>query len=158
MLTKLIGQVDEQKHPKTRTTFRVAMDKWLRTHEVEETTRASYVEYARVHLYPAFGDAPVGRVTAEVLEEFYAELRRCRTRCDGRPFVEHRTNEPHQCRVVKHKRPPGRVPAAGYPQHDCAARVPTARMPASCRGHDPASSMPASSMRDRPASTSAHSR
>ena len=33
---------------------------------VEETTRASYVEYARVHLYPAFGDVPVGPVTAEV--------------------------------------------------------------------------------------------
>jgi integrase len=41
---------------------------------------SSYVEYARAHLYPAFGDVPVGRVTAEVLEEFYAELRRCRSR------------------------------------------------------------------------------
>ena len=70
MLTKLIAQVDEQTHPKTRATFRVAMDKWLRTHDVEETTRASYAEYARVHLYPAFGDVPVGRLTAEVLEEF----------------------------------------------------------------------------------------
>jgi integrase len=59
-LTKLVARVDEQKHPKTRATFRVAMDEWLRTHEVEETTRASYVEYARVHLYPAFGDVPVG--------------------------------------------------------------------------------------------------
>jgi integrase len=67
LLTRLLAQVDEQKqHPKTRATFRVAMDEWLRTHEVEVTTRASYVEYARVHLYPAFGDVPVGPVTAEV--------------------------------------------------------------------------------------------
>jgi len=29
------------------------MEAWLRTHEVEETTRASYEQYARVHLYPA---------------------------------------------------------------------------------------------------------
>jgi integrase len=121
-LTKLIGQVDEQKHPKTRATFRVAMDKWLRTHEVEETTRASYAEYARVHLYPAFGDVPVGRVTAEVLEEFYAELRRCSRRCDGRSFLDHRTSEPYECRTVRHKRPPGRPPAAGYPPHDCAEK------------------------------------
>ena len=122
ILTRLLSQVDEQKYPKTRATFRVAMDKWLRTHEVEETTRESYVEYARVHLYPAFGDVPVGRVTAEVLEEFYAELRRCRVRCDGRPFVEHRIDGPHECRTVKHKRPPGRPPAAGYPPHDCAEK------------------------------------
>jgi hypothetical protein len=29
----------------------------------------------RPHLYPVFGDLPVGRVSAEMLEEFYAELR-----------------------------------------------------------------------------------
>lgn len=92
ILTRLLGQVDEQKHPKTRATFRVAMDKWLRTHDVEETTREGYHEYARNHLYPALGYVPVGRVTADVLEEFYAELRRCRVRCAGRLFVEHRTS------------------------------------------------------------------
>ena len=66
------------------------MDAWLRTHEVEETTRARFEMYARVHLYPAFGDEPIGKVSPRLLEEFYAELRRCSARCDGRPFVEHR--------------------------------------------------------------------
>jgi integrase len=95
------------------------MEAWLRTHEVEETTRASYEQYARVHLYPAFGDVPVGEVSTRLLEEFYADLRRCSARCDGRPAIEHCTDGPHECRVVKHRRPPGRPPAAGYSPHDC---------------------------------------
>jgi integrase len=131
-LTRLVVQVDAQKHPKTRASFRMAMDTWLRTHDVEETTRASYEQYARVHLYPAFGDEPVSRVTTQVLEEFYAELRRCSARCDGRPFVEHRTAEPHECRVVKHKRPPGRPPAGGHPPHDFAE---TSCTVVECRPH-----------------------
>ncbi|WP_308283120.1 tyrosine-type recombinase/integrase [Pseudonocardia nigra] len=119
ILKRFRAQVDEQRQAKTNATFRVAMDAWLRTHDVEETTRASYEQYARVHLYPAFGDEPIGKVTARLLEEFYAELRRCSARCDGRPAIEHRTTEPHECRLVKHRRPPGRPPAAGYPAHDC---------------------------------------
>jgi hypothetical protein len=60
-----------------------------------------------------------GKVSARVLEQFYAELRRCRTRCDGRFAIDHREDGPHECRVVRHKRRPGRPPAGGYPEHDC---------------------------------------
>lgn len=98
------------------------MEAWLHTHDVEETTRASYEQYAHVHLYPAFGDEPVGKVSTQLLEEFYAELRRCSARCDGRPFLEHRVSGPHGCRMVKHRRGPGRPAAAGYPPHDCAEK------------------------------------
>ncbi len=120
ILRRLTAQVDEQRHAKTNASFRTAMEAWLRTHEVEETTRASYEMYARVHLYPAFGDEPVGKVSPRLLEEFYAELRRCSARCAGRQFVEHRVDGRHECRTVKHRRRPGRPPAAGYPPHDCA--------------------------------------
>jgi integrase len=120
ILRRLTAQVDEQRHAKTNASFRTAMEAWLRTHEVEETTRASYEMYARVHLHPAFGEVPIGKVDARLLEEFYAELRRCSARCDGRPFVEHLVDGPHECRTVKHRRRPGRPPAAGYPPHDCA--------------------------------------
>jgi integrase len=120
ILRRLTAQVDEQRHAKTNASFRTAMEAWLRTHEVEETTRASYAMYARVHLYPTFGDEPIGKVSPQLLEEFYAELRRCSARCNGRPYVEHRVAGPHECRTVKHRRRPGRPPAAGYPPHDCA--------------------------------------
>lgn len=75
---------------------------------------------ARLYLYPVFGDEPVGKLTTRVLEELYAELRRCSERCDGRSATEHRVVGPHDCRVTKHRRPPGRPPAAGYPEHGCS--------------------------------------
>lgn len=108
ILDRLRSQVDEQRHAKTRATFRAAMEAWLRVHEIEDTTRESYESYARLYLYPAFGDEPVGRIGPRVLEELYAELRRCRTRCDGRPTIDHRTDQPHECRSVRHRRPRGR--------------------------------------------------
>jgi integrase len=120
ILTRLLAEVDEQRHAKTRATFRTAMESWLKIHEVDETTRESYEVYARLYLYPAFGDEPVGKISPRLLEELYAELRRCRVRCDGRPFIEHRIDGPHECRVVKHRYPPGRRPTGGHPAHDCA--------------------------------------
>ena len=62
----------------------------------------------------------ISKVTARLLEEFYAELRRCRVRCDRRPAIDHRTDEPHECRVVQHRWAAGRRPAGGHPPHDCA--------------------------------------
>src|SRR3954468_2288021 len=84
ILRRLTAQVDEQRHAKTNASFRTAMEAWLRTHEVEETTRASYEMYARVHLSRPWGAEPIGKVDPRLLEEFYAELRRCSARCDGR--------------------------------------------------------------------------
>ncbi|HEX8760716.1 MAG TPA: hypothetical protein VF734_12255 [Pseudonocardiaceae bacterium] len=89
-------------------------------HEVEENTRQGYDAYARRYIKPALGHVTVGKVTARLLEVFYAELRRCRLRCDGCPAIDHRTDEPHECRVVRHRWPPGRRPAGGHPPHDCA--------------------------------------
>jgi len=120
ILRRFRAQVDEQTHARTKATFRAAVDSWLRVHEIEEVTRATYEAYARLYLYPALGDEPVGKITTRLLEEFYAELRRCRTRCDGRPAIDHRVVGPHECRVVRHRRPPGRPPAGGYPPHNCA--------------------------------------
>src|SRR5689334_6902832 len=37
----LTAQVDEQRHAKTKASFRTAMAAWLRTLEVEETTRVT---------------------------------------------------------------------------------------------------------------------
>jgi integrase len=38
-----------------------------------------------------------------MLETFYAELRRCRIRCDGRPFIEHKAAGEHDCKAAKCK-------------------------------------------------------
>jgi len=122
ILNRFRVQVDEQRNARTRGVFRVAVEEWLKVHEIEDTTHETYTGYARRHILPALGDTPVSKITAQVLERFYAELRRCRARCDGRPAIQHRVNGPHECRTVKHRRPRGRVPAAGYPPHDCAEK------------------------------------
>jgi integrase len=120
ILNRFRAHVDEQRHARTNATLRVAIEECLRVHEIEETTREGYESYVRRYINPALGDEPVGRISARVLEQFYAELRRCRARCDGRPAIDHRAEGPHDCRTVRHRRPPGRAPVGGYPDHDCA--------------------------------------
>src|ERR671917_1766107 len=119
ILNRFRAQVDAQQNARTKATLGAAIDAWLRIHEVEENTRQGYEAYARKYIKPALGQVSVGKVTARLLEEFYAELRRCRLRGDGRPAIDHRTDEPHECRVVRHRRPSGRPPVGGHPPHDC---------------------------------------
>jgi integrase len=111
ILTRLLAQVDEQRNPRTKATMGAALEAWLRTHEGEETTLDGYRGYVRRTIEPGLGSVPLAKVSAMVLEEFYADLRRCRHRCrDGEPAVDHR-------RTVRHKRRPGRP---GRELHDCA--------------------------------------
>ena len=119
ILRRLLSEVDQQTHARTSATLGSALDSWLRVHEAEANTLAGYEANARRYIKPALGDVPVGRISTHMLEEFYAQLRRCRARCDGRPSIEHRIDGPHECRTVRHRRPPGRRPAAGYPPHNC---------------------------------------
>jgi integrase len=119
ILRRLLTEVDEQRHARTKATFGAAIDSWLSVHDAEANTLTGYETHARLYIKPAIGHVSIGKVTAQMLEELYARLRRCRTQCNSRPFIEHRAEGPHECRVVEHRRPPGRRPDAGYPPHDC---------------------------------------
>lgn len=135
ILTRLLARVDADRHAKTNATLSVAIDEWLKVLEVEDSTSETYEGYARRYLKPVLGNERIGRISARTLEQLYAEWRRCRARCDGKPFVEHRVEGPHECREVKHRRPPGRPPAGGYPPHDCTEAGCTVieRKPHECR-------------------------
>lgn len=122
ILRRLTAEVNGQRHSKTRATLQTTIEAWLDTQELAERTLETYREYAANHIYPVLGPEPLARATPHVLERIYAELRRCADRCDGQPAVDHRVDGPHECREVRHKRPPGRPPAAGYPPHDCAEK------------------------------------
>ncbi len=98
ILNRMRAEVQAQQHARTRATLGAALDAWLRVHEVEANTREGYEAYSRLYIKPALGEVPVGKVTAKMLEDLYAELRRCRSRCDGRPLVDHRAEGPHECR------------------------------------------------------------
>lgn len=69
----------------------------------EDSTREGYGDYIARTIQPALGDVPLTKITARMLENFYTELRRCRVRCDGRPFIEHKEVGEHDCQAVKCK-------------------------------------------------------
>lgn len=122
ILRRLLTEVDEQRSPRTKATLGAAIDDWLKIHDADANTLAGYETHTRLYVKPALGHVQVGRIDAQMLEALYAELRRCRARCNGTSFIEHRIDGPHKCRVVEHRRPPGRRPAAGYAPHDCTER------------------------------------
>ena len=75
ILNRMRAQVEAQQHARTRATLEAALDAWLRVHEAEETTLDGYHGYVRRCIKPALGDLPISKITAQLLEEFYAELR-----------------------------------------------------------------------------------
>lgn len=95
--TRLQNQVDEQRNPRTKATVNQLMDRYLELLDVELTTRKRYEDSIRHHIRPLLGDLPLGKLNGETLDSFHAILRRCRAHCDGRPFIEHWVDGPHEC-------------------------------------------------------------
>jgi integrase len=102
-LAEFRTQVNKQRSTPSSVKLEYAIAEWLRTSEHEDSTREGYRGYITRTIRPALGDVPVNKLTAWMLESFYAELRRCRVRCDGRPFVEHRAVGEHDCKAAKCK-------------------------------------------------------
>lgn len=95
--TKFLGQVDDKKASRTRASLGALLDEWLPGAELGANTRDNYAGLIERFIRPALGALPLSRVTPQRIERFYGELRRCRARCDGRPFVEHRRQSAHDC-------------------------------------------------------------
>ncbi|MCY7299987.1 MAG: tyrosine-type recombinase/integrase, partial [Ilumatobacteraceae bacterium] len=73
------------------------LDRHLEMLSVEETTLDSYESFIRNHIRPLIGHVQLGKINGEILDSFYRELARCRAHCNGRPFVEHRSTDEHEC-------------------------------------------------------------
>jgi integrase len=119
-LNRLRSQRDEQLAPKTRAELSYLLTEWMATLDVAAATREGYETYIRVYINPTLGGVPIARLSPQILERYYADLRRCRLRCrPGDQLVDHRVASKHRCTVVHHNRPTGRLPAGVV--HDCAA-------------------------------------
>jgi NAD(P)-dependent dehydrogenase (short-subunit alcohol dehydrogenase family) len=70
--TKLLHQVDEQRHPKREVTVAFLLDRWLGVAELDETSYERAEGIIRNYLKPTFGTLKAGKLTAEMLELFYA--------------------------------------------------------------------------------------
>ncbi|MQA62930.1 MAG: hypothetical protein GEU86_15880 [Actinophytocola sp.] len=96
-----------------------ALDEWLAKADLEDSTRDGYAGYIERVIKPALGKTPVRKIGARELESLYAELRRCRVRCDRRPFIEkHKGDGEHDCveaKCVPHKCKPMADPSPSPP-------------------------------------------
>ncbi|MEN3320655.1 MAG: integrase [Mycobacterium sp.] len=96
-VTRLSAEVDKLRAPTSSVSFSHTIDEWLRTADIETSTRDGYVGYVERVIRPKLGTIAVNKLSARDLETLYALLRRCRTRCDGSPFIEHTTDDAHDC-------------------------------------------------------------
>lgn len=96
-LAEFRTKVLNQRSAASSVSFAYAIDEWMRTSEIEASTRKTYLGYIANHVKPVLGKIPVKKIDVRTLESFYTELRRCRARCDGRPFVVHKTGDEHDC-------------------------------------------------------------
>jgi integrase len=118
--TRLQAKVDRQRNAATNATLAYVLEAWLEVHEADESTLDRYRELAERTIGPALGHVPISKLGTRALEQFYAQLRRCSVRCNGKPYIEHRATGEHECRTVKHRRPPGRPSAQSLAAHECA--------------------------------------
>jgi integrase len=100
-LAEFRTQVTKQRSTPSSVKLGYAIDEWMRTSEHEDSTREGYRGYITRTIQPVLGDVPITKITARMLENFYTELRRCRVRCDGRPFIEHKATGEHDCTAAK---------------------------------------------------------
>jgi integrase len=96
-LDRLVSQVREQRHPRTRATVDQLITRYLDQFDGAPSTLDHYRGYVRNHISPFIGHIPVGSLDADTLDAFYAELRRCRRHCSGRRPIQHRTAAEHKC-------------------------------------------------------------
>nr|WP_281352412.1 site-specific integrase [Phytoactinopolyspora alkaliphila] len=73
------------------------MDHWLDVLDVDTSTKRGYVNKINKHIRPNLGNIAVGKVDVELLDLFYAQLKKCRDHCHGRRYVQHRTAHNHVC-------------------------------------------------------------
>ena len=95
--TRLLAEVDQQRAPRTKATIDQLMDRYLELLDVDTNTRRGYEGYIRNHMRPLLGALPVAKLNGETFDAFYTVLRTCRAHCGGRKYIEHRTEEAHDC-------------------------------------------------------------
>jgi len=80
---RLVNQVYEQRQPRSDITVSQAIQKWMEVVDHEESTRERNEQLIRLYVEPALGKRQLAKVDAELLEQLYARLMKCRQLCGG---------------------------------------------------------------------------
>jgi integrase len=101
--TRLLTQVEAETHPDRSATVATLMQRWIEVVDHELTTRDTTAGYIRRVINPALGDMSLRKLQhrVDIIDRLYTHLRRCSALCDGRPFVEHKSDDPHDCAKLK---------------------------------------------------------
>jgi integrase len=95
---RLLVEVAERRNPKTSATLDQLLERYLDQFQGSPNTLQLYQTHVKNHIRPLLGQVKIGRLDAEVLDSFYAELRRCRKHCARkRGLIDHRTEREHEC-------------------------------------------------------------
>jgi integrase len=100
-LNRLVAEAEKTRRPSSTISLGHVIDEWLRVTEHEDSTRETYLGYIERTIKPALGSMSIAKLSVRHLETLYAELRRCRVRCDGKPFIEHKAHGEHDCVAAK---------------------------------------------------------
>ena len=92
--TELLAQVDAGRRPAAKRTVADVIEAWLEVAELEVTTLHSYQSYIRNQILPTLGHVPIRKVGVEVMERFYAQLRKSGGR-GGRPMGNSSVRQVH---------------------------------------------------------------
>ncbi len=96
-MTRFLHEVAVKRNPRTSATVDQLLTRCLEQFDDAPNTLTNYRGYVRDHVSPLIGHANVGELDADVLDSFYAELRRCRQHCSGRSGNRHWTTQTHPC-------------------------------------------------------------
>jgi integrase len=102
-LNRLVAEAEKARRPSSVISLGHVIDEWLRVAEHEDSTRETYLGYIERTIKPALGSMSIAKLSVRHLETLYAELRRCRVRCDRKPFIEHKAGGEHDCVKAKCK-------------------------------------------------------
>ncbi|MGE0297963.1 tyrosine-type recombinase/integrase [Pseudonocardia sp.] len=94
---RFLAEVAEKRNPRTSATVDQLLVRYLEQFDGAPNTLRLYRGHVRKHVSPFLGHLKVGELDADVLDSFYAELRRCRDHCSGRRTFQHRTSRRHEC-------------------------------------------------------------
>lgn len=95
---RLVAQVATGVHPRSDATVAEMIDEYTAIADLGRKTRKGYEGNHRKHIKPLLGRFKIngGAVDAEMLDDFYGELARCRDHC-SLPSIRHWTLRQHHC-------------------------------------------------------------
>jgi hypothetical protein len=83
-----VNQINEHRNPRTNATLDQLLERYLSQFQGSANPLQLYQTHVKNHIRPMLGQVKIGRLDAEVLDSFYAELRRCRKHCARKRGLE----------------------------------------------------------------------